>query len=99
VLEQFEVVLVMHTLHHPTTTPSNPRRRLPELQSGRGLQRQRVSERHDGVRIHLWYRSDTLPKLTASEVKECTQQSAVSDPNPLKVTSTEHISLLRSSQW
>jgi len=99
VFEQFEVLLAMQSLHHPTTTPSCSRRRRPELQAGRGLQRGRVSERHDDVRIHLWHKSDALPKLTASKVKESIEQSVVSVPNPLEVTSTEHSSLLRSSQW
>ena len=97
--EQFEVVLAMHSLHHPTTTPSCPRRRRPELQAGRGLQRGHVTERHDDVRIHLWHESDTLPKLTASKVKGSIEQSVVSVPNPLEVTFTERSSLLRSSQW
>jgi hypothetical protein len=99
VFEQFEVVLAMQSLHHPTTTPSCFRRRRPELQAGRGLQRGRVGERHDDVRIYLWHKSDALPKLTASKVKESIEQSVVSVPNPLEVTSTEHSSLLRSSQW
>jgi hypothetical protein len=99
VFEQLEVVLAMHSLHHPTTTPSGSRRRRPELRAGRGLQRERVSERQIGVRIHLWHKSDALPKLTASKVKEFMEQSVVSVPNPLEVTSTEHSSLLQSSQW
>jgi hypothetical protein len=97
--EQFEVGLAMHSLHHPTTTPSSSRRRRPELRAGGGLQHGRVSERHDGVRINLWHKSDALSKLTSSKVKESIEQSVVSVPNPFEVTSTEHSSLLRSSQW
>jgi hypothetical protein len=98
VSELFEVILGLHSLHHPSTTPSSSRWRHPKLQAGRGLQRGRVSERHDDVRIHLWHKSDALPKLTASKVEESIE-GVVSVPNPLEVTSTEHSSLLRSSQW
>lgn len=97
--ELFEVILGLHSFHHPTTTPSSSRWRRPELQAGRGLQRGSVSGRHDAVRIHLWHKSDALPKLTASKVKESVEQSVVSVSNLLEVTSTEHSSLLRSSQW
>lgn len=97
--ELFEVILGLRSFNHPNTTPSSSRWRRPELQAGRWLQRGRISERHDAVRIYFWHKSDALPKLTASKVKESIKQSVVSVSDLLEVTSTEHSSLLRSSQW